>query len=457
MLILDILRAILQRWRMVISIFCGVMLLTALWIVMTPREYLATATLLFDTRAPDPLRTDNGGGASEPAAMLTTEAQILRGEAITSQVARTMGMDKDAELRKQWFDDTHGSQTFQGWLNRRLQSGLEVTPSPMSNTIDIAYRSPNAARSAQIANAFADAFNQTRLSMSNDFAKRYAEWFKTRLGESEARMQSAQAELASFQREHGIVSTGSIDAESNRLAELSSKLSAAEASAADAGARAAAGASMPEVQSSGVVQGLRAQIAAKSAEIRQMSAELGPSHELMRAAHAQLGQLQAALAQETAKTSGSLSAASSAASANRGAMQALLNQHRARMLSLAGDRGKLDILESNVESARKEYETETQQLAELRAKSSIPSLNVLHLNAAEAPLLPNSPNIAVRLLMMTILGLMLAVGAAILAEWLQPRIRSRDAVTYLTGVPVLGQADLRHIGQQLRIEGAKWS
>jgi uncharacterized protein involved in exopolysaccharide biosynthesis len=214
---------------------------------------------------------------------------------------------------------------------------------------------------------------------------------------------------------------------------------------------------MPEVQSSGVVQGLRAQIAAKSAEIRQMSAELGPSHELMRAAHAQLGQLQAALAQETAKTSGSLSAASSAASANRGAMQALLNQHRARMLSLAGDRGKLDILESNVESARKEYETETQQLAELRAKSSIPSLNVLHLNAAEAPLLPNSPNIAVRLLMMTILGLMLAVGAAILAEWLQPRIRSRDAVTYLTGVPVLGQADLRHIGQQLRIEGAKWS
>ena len=127
------------------------------------------------------------------------------------------------------------------------------------------------------------------------------------------------------------------------------------------------------------------------------------------------------------------------------------------MLSLAGDRGKLNVLESNVESAKKQYETETQQLAELRAKSSIPSLNVLHLNAAEAPLLPNAPNIPVRLLMMTILGLMLAIGTAVLLEWLQPRVRSRDAVGYLTGVPMLGQADLRHIGQQLRLEGAKWS
>jgi uncharacterized protein involved in exopolysaccharide biosynthesis len=214
---------------------------------------------------------------------------------------------------------------------------------------------------------------------------------------------------------------------------------------------------MPEVQSSGVVQGLRSQIASKSAEMRQMAAELGPNHELMRAARSQLSQLETALAQETAKTSGSLSAASAAASANRGAMQSLLDQHRGRMLALAGDRGKLNVLESNVESAKQQYATETQQLAELKAKSSIPSLNVLHLNAAEAPLLPNAPNIPVRLMMMVILGLMLAIGSAVIAEWLQPRIRSRDAVTYLTGVPVLGQADLRNIGHQLRIEGAKWS
>jgi uncharacterized protein involved in exopolysaccharide biosynthesis len=455
MLINDILRGVLQRWRMVAGIFCGVMLATALWILLTPREYVASASLLFDSRAPDPL--PGQARATEPEAMLATEAQILRGEAITAQVARDLGLDKDAALRKQWADQTAGSQTYQGWLSRRIQSGLEILPSPTNSTIEIAYRSPDAAKAAATANAFAEAFTKTRLAMSNDFGKRYADWFKTRLSESEARVESAQAQLADFQRKHGIVSTGAIDAESTRLSELSSKLSAAEAGAADAGARAAAGSAMPEVQSSGVVQGLRSQIASKSAEMRQMAAELGPNHELMRAARSQLSQLETALAQETAKTSGSLSAASAAASANRGAMQSLLDQHRSRMLALAGDRGKLNVLESNVESAKQQYATETQQLAELKAKSSIPSLNVLHLNAAEAPLLPNAPNIPVRLMMMVILGLMLAIGSAVIAEWLQPRIRSRDAVTYLTGVPVLGQADLRNIGHQLRIEGAKWS
>src|SRR3546814_6984956 len=107
------------------------------------------------TRAPDPLPGETRA-AGEPAAMLATEAQILRGEAITGHVTRALGLDKEPELRRQWFNQTNGTQTFQGWLNRRVQSGLEVTPSPAGSTIDIAYRRSNTARSAEMAIAFAD-------------------------------------------------------------------------------------------------------------------------------------------------------------------------------------------------------------------------------------------------------------------------------------------------------------
>jgi succinoglycan biosynthesis transport protein ExoP len=450
----DIIRAVIQRWRMVLSIFAAVMLFTIMWMVVTPREYRASAMLLFDTRAPDPM-SEKGASASDQAAMLTTEAQILRSEIIARNVATKIGMDRDPATRMQWQQQTGGRQTYEGWLTRRVQSGLEVIASPTSNTIEISYRSLNPQKAAEMANAFAGAFNATRLAMSNEFSSRYAGWFRKRISASEARVEQAQAALAKFQRDHGIVATGAIDAESTRLSELSSKLSNAEANAADAAARAAGGAAMPDVQSSGVVQGLRAQIASKSAEIRQMSAELGPNHALMQAANAQMAQLQYALQQESAKTTGGLSTASGAAAANKNAIQSLLDQHRGRMLSLASDRGRLNLLESNAASARKEYEAETQQLAQLQAKSTIPSLNVIRLNAAEPPLLPNSPNLPVRFLMMTIVGLMLAIGAAVAMEWMQPRIRSRDAITYLTGVPVLGQADIRQIGRQLRLEGGK--
>ena len=455
MLMFDIVRAVVQRWKMVLAIFGGVMLLTALWIAMTPREYRAAATLLFDSRAPDPLPNKAGSSAADQSAMLATEAQILKSEVIALKVADRLGMTTDPELRQEWAQEQRG-QSFNGWLTGRLKSGLDVAPSISGNTIEIGYISASPEKSAKIANAFAQSFNEARLSINDDFARRYAGWFQKRIAESRARMEEAQDALARFQKERGIVATGAIDAEGTRLSELSSKLASAEATAADAGARAAAGSNMPEVQSSGVVQGLRSQVAAKSAEIRQMAAELGPNHALMQAAKAQLAQLQSALASETGKAASTLSAASSAAAANRGAMQSLLNQHRGRMLSLASDRGKISVLESNVESARKEYETETQQLAELTAKSTAPSLNVVRLNTAEPPLLPNAPNIPVRVLMMTILGILLAIGSAIAAEWMRPRIRSRDAIAYLTGVPVLGQADLRQIGHQLRIEGAKW-
>lgn len=457
MLVPDIVRGVLQRWRMMLFIFLGVMAFTVIWIMLTPREYRATATLLFDSRAPEPMAERTGGAPADQSALLATEAQILRSEMIAIKAADQMGLTRNPTLRQLWSEQTNGAQSFRGWLARRVQTGLEVLPSGSGNTIEIAYLSPSAETSATMANAFASAFNETRLSMRNDVARQYAGWFEKRMRESQARMEAAQAALARFQREHGIVATGSIDAESTRLGELSSKLSAAEANSADASARAAGGASMPEVLSSGVVQGLRAQIAAKSAEIRQMSAELGPNHALMLAARAQLGQLQSALATETGKASGSLAAASGAAAANKGTIQALLDRHRGRMLALASDRGKLSVLESNVESARKEYDAESQQLSELRAKSTIPTLNVLRLNSAEPPLLPQAPNVPIRILMMTILGLMLAIGSAVLAEWMRPRVRSRDAISYLTGVPVLGQADLRQIGQQLRIEGAKWS
>ena len=70
---------------------------------------------------------------------------------------------------------------------------------------------------------------------------------------------------------------------------------------------------------------------------------------------------------------------------------------------------------------------------------------------------PNAPNVGVRFLMMTMVAAMLAIGSVILAEWLRPRVRSRDAITHLTGVPLLGQADLRLKGKQLRIEGGNWS
>lgn len=457
MLVADILRAVVLRWRLVAGIFAAVLAFTLIWIVLTPHEYRATATLLFDNRAPDPAGSDKGGAGTSLSQRLATEAQILRSDVLARRVAAKLGLTDDESLRQQWKSSTDGSQSFEGWLAARLRTGLEVVPSTTGNTIEISYQSRNPEQAAHYANSFATAFNDTRLAMSTDLARRYAQWSEQRIGESRKRLEQTQKALSDFQRRRGIIATGSIDAESIRLSELTAKLSTAEATAADAQARAAHGASMPEVQASAVVQGLQAQIAAKSATIQQMGTELGPRNARMLAARAELAELQAKLAAATGTSAGSLSAASSAASASRAATQALHDRQRARMLALAADRGQLQVLESNVASARREYDTISEQLTEMRAKSTLPALNVVRLNNAEPPLLPNAPNIALRLVLMTLFGAMLAVAAAIFAEWLHPRIRSREGVAYITGAVPLGHADFRLIRQQLLIEGGPTS
>jgi polysaccharide biosynthesis transport protein len=434
----DLIRAVLVRWRLELAIFLGVLLLAVIWIAITPRTYIASASMLVDSRAPDPVSAEPSQ-SSKGAATLATEAKIIRSEAIANRVADKLGMKQRPDLKERWMEETGGAQTYDGWIARSLLSGLSVGTSETDNVMTLSYKSSDPQKAAQMANAFADSYVDVRLRMSTDPAKTYADWFEKRIAEVRAKLVSSQEALSDFQRARGIISTGSIDAESTRLGELSSQLSNAEAQAADARARANVGGSaMPEVQTSGVIQGLRSQIASKSAVVQQMRSELGSAHPTMQAAQAELSELQARLASETGKTAGMLGAASAASTSREGQIRGLLSGQRNRMLAQAADRSKLEVLESDTASARREYDSVTQQLASMRLRSTVPATNIRLLDKAETPMLPTSPDVVMRLLMAMMFGLMLAVGVAVALEWRRPRIRNVASLVHLTGAPVLG-------------------
>lgn len=440
----DLLRGIVQRWRLMLAIIGGTGLLAAIWIALTPRSYVASASLLIDSRVPDPVDSSNSQ-PSKAASALATEAKIVASAPIAARVAEMIGQLKDPVVRESWMEETGGVQSLRGWVAKRLLGGLEVVTNPTDNLLVIKYTSSNSAKAAQIANAFATAYAAERLAMSTDPARTYASWFEKRIGEARHKLEASQTALSNFQRDRGIISTGSIDAESNRLGELSSQLSTAEAQAADARARASVGgANLAEVQQSAVIQGLRAQIATKSAQIQQMSGELGANHPNMRAASAELGELRAKLASETGQTSSALGAAQAASNSREAQIRQLLAQQRARMLALSEDRSTLEVLESDAASARREYDTVMQQLASMRLRSTLPATNVRELDRAEPPMLPSSPNIAIRFLLSLIFGALLAVGVAAALEFRRPRVRSVGALRALSGAPVVGVVRIGH-------------
>ena len=78
----------------------------------------------------------------------------------------------------------------------------------------------------------------------------------------------------------------------------------------------------------------------------------------------------------------------------------------------------------------------------MRLQSVAPETNVRQLDSATVPLFPAKPNIPLRLLLGSFLGVLLAIGAALAMEMWRPRVRTAQGTAGIAGVPVLAAVNL---------------
>jgi chain length determinant protein EpsF len=436
----DLLAAIKQRFRIELAVFLFVMILVGVSIALAPRVYSATASLLFDESPIDPVKGESSGEGSL-STLLSTQADVIKSDLVAARVVKDLNLITPAVL-SQWREQTGGSGDPALWYGARLLGGVAVLPDRASRVLRVRYTSSDGAYSAAMANAFVQAYLEQKLELQTDPAKTYSRWFADRTREVRANLESAQAKLTAFKRRTGIVDTDSTNAESSRLAELQAAVTNAEVGSADSGARSGqAAAQSPDVQNSAVVAGLRASIAAKAAQVGQMSVAFGPQHPDRKAAEAELAALNAKLSAAIAQQSAAIRVASSAARSKEAELRQSLEEQKARMLSLAADRAEYDVLRRDVDSARAAYDQVTQRLDAMRLSSVAPSAGVRQLDVARAPLFPTEPRIMLRLLLGTVLAAMLALGLAVLLEFVRPIVRSTRALQDATGVPVVATVD----------------
>ena len=438
--IADIFAALRTRWRLELFVFIAVMALVVLWTAVTPRIYVASASLMYDEPSADPV--DGGQTSSEGInGLLSTQSDVIQSESVAADVVQKLQL-VNPSVTAQWQAATGGVGDVNAWYGRQLRRGLTVTPVRGSRVLSLRYQSPDPGFAALMANGFAASYIDVRLKLQTDPARTYSRWFKERTQDVRQNLTQAQDRLNEFKQRTGIVDSGEADAEAARLGQLSSELTSAEAASADYSSRAGSAASQsPEVQASGVVQGLRAQIAAKSAQISQMSTALGPNHPDRIAAAAELGALQSKLSSEIGTATRSVRVASGAASSKEAQLRAKLNSQRGRILGLASERAQLDVLRGEVATAQSAYNAVTARLETMRLQSVQPETNVHQLDVAAPPLMPAQPNVAIRLLLGGLIGAMLAIGAAIGLESFRPRIRTARSVAGITSAPVLAALD----------------
>ena len=412
--------------------------------LMLPKQYIATATVVVDQSRPDPVAAAIYQGNPSPAFM-ATQVDVIKSERVALRVVRQLNLAESEERKARWMLATQGEGSIESWLVSGMLVALDVKPSRESNVVGVSYKADDRDRAALMANAFVQAYMDVSLELKVDPAKQYSTFFDGRSKELRANVERAQAKLSAYQREKGVVvaSDGLLDVEASRLNELSTQLVALQAVVSGSGNRQAqvqsgGGERVQEVVNNPILSGLRGDITKAEARLQELTSRLGDNHPQVIEARANINSLRGRLDIEARRVAGGIGAASNMNRQREVELRASLEAQRARVLKLRVVREEGMVLVRDLENAQRAYDAVLARLNQTSLESQVTQPNAYVLAQAVPPLLPSSPKIIANAALSVVIGLVLAIGAAIVLEMIDRRLRTVEEVSELLGLPVLG-------------------
>lgn len=436
---LSILRA---RWIAVFTVLCATVGVTTAVSLMLPKSYTATATVMIDARAPDPMTGVMMNGMAAPAYM-ATQVDILTSTRVAQRVVQNLGVAKNPLLLSEWREKTAGRGIFEVWVAELLLKNLSVKPARESSVIEVMYRNADPKFSAALANAFVQAYIETSVGLRSSPAKQYSAFFEERSRKLRQDLEAAQVKLAAFQSQNGLTGQDErFDLETQRLNELSSQLVALQALSVDAESRSrqARGAAdkSQEVISNGLVSGLRADVSRQEARLRELKARLGDAHPQVIELQANIEELRVRIDVESQRVTGGVDSNSQIMQRREGEVRVALEAQRAKVLRLKEVRQELMVRMREVESLQRNYDQIIQRMNQTDMEGQNTQTNIALLTPATEPVEPSGPRLLLNILLSVFLGAGLAVGFAVVREIMDRRVRTLEDISSQIGLPVLG-------------------
>lgn len=420
----------------------GVVVATTLVVsLLLPRQYTATASVVVDAKAVDPI-TGVPVQAMLMPSFMATQVDILNSDRVATRVIKRLKLDQVPEFREQWLKATQGRGTFDSWLADTIVKKLDVKPSRESNVLNIAFTWSDAQASALFANAFAQSYLDTTVELRVEPAKQYASFFTERTKIAREELETAQKKLSDYQRENGIIATDErLDVETNRLNELSSQLVAIQSMRMDSASRqvqASNKENMTEVLQNSLISGLKADLARLETKRDELSKRLGRNHPEFLRTESEIAALRGKVDAETAKVISSIGTSNRVNVQRESELRVALEAQKKKVLALKEQRDEVTVLQNDVNNAQRNYDTITQRLTQTSLESQTQQTNIALLNSAVEPIDHSSPKIFLNLLVSIFLGTLLGVGTVLMLELLDKRVRGAQDLQDLLGLPVLG-------------------
>ncbi len=436
---LAILRA---RIWVALLVFLLVVATTVAVSLLLPKQYTATSSVVMDIK-PDPVAAMAFPSMAMPSFM-ATQVDIMGSDRVALRVIKDLKLDENPQIRQQWQEVAEGKGTFEQYLVDLLQKGLDIKPSRESNVIQLNYKSPDPRFAAGLANAFAQAYIATTLDLRVDPAKRFSSFFETQAKDSRDALARAQSRLTAFQQEKGIIANDErLDVENSRLQELSSQLVqlqaiASESASRQAAAQGATSNNMQEVLNNPLVSGLKADLTRNEARLQELNARLGAAHPQVVEAKANINELRTRIDAEIKRVTGGVTISNTINRQREGQVRSSLESQRAKVLKLKAVRDEGTVMMRDVDSAQRTYDNLIARLNQTALESNSNQSYANVLTVAQPPGQPSSPKIVLNSALSVFVGVLLAVGVALLLELTDRRVRAPEDVLAALGLPVLG-------------------
>jgi len=235
------------------------MALGVVYLITTPPSYTAQAALIIDSRKVNLFQQQSVlGDIPIDTASVESQVEVLKSENVALSVIKDLHLAQDPEFIapsggligtvigfiSNPFESSEPASEFA--LARKamrvFQDHLSVKRVGLSYVIDIAFRSLQPERAAQITNAVADAYIVDQLEAKYQATKRASVWLQARIRELRDQASAAERAVVEFKTKNNIVTTGGPEPHGRlmgeqQVAELSSQIVIARAQSAEARAR----------------------------------------------------------------------------------------------------------------------------------------------------------------------------------------------------------------------------
>lgn len=431
MSIIQFLRILLARWKMILATLLGCMIVASSVAMMLPKRYPATARVLLDLKS-DPVTGEaiNARGSG----YLGTQTQIIRDMRVAGSVVDRLGLLNDPGLIAAY--EASGRSSTDGgmraWLGQQI---IDTTSSGLisgSNILEIRFESSTPERAKQIVGVIREAYISESLRLRTDSAGRTGSWYREQTEKARIELSEAEARMSAYMTEHSIIMVNGMDSESAKLNSLQAALQQAQGMESSNAVT-----TSQRLANDPVADQLQIQLSQIEDELALANARLGAEHPSYKAILARRNTLAKQVGQARSKSASGVSAVTGAA---RQSVAALEGQVEAQAKLVLGRKPVLDELvrlSREVELKRQQYENASARTDQLNLQADQSEPGIVIMGDPTVSRTPSYPKIPIIIMLSAVFGLGLGLVAAVIAELIARRVRGHEDLAFAAGAPVL--------------------